>query len=787
MAAKDGIAIVAMVGPFARYASVDKFWESQLDSLTQNHFNPPIISSSKKSPFLQGFKGGLALKESSHTAVNEIQFLYEVFVKGGLFAASQRQKLAVFGELSAVAPNLLTHLNIPNTAIQLVITNAQTPHLQKFLNHIPVTERTILTAMWYLHNNFCDVAIVGSKPAVVLKRAADAIELGDPIIAVIEAAVISDGESGVALFADEIGPEDYYSQLFSLAKNASGQILPYIEKNHSASFGAVEPKLMMNRNGDSLKSTGNVPKTENLFLGSLIKLAMAVNRKIIPSHVWIKESFGIPQNGVEKIKYNHAHQAWMSLAADRKAGLVSVFGDVGVAVTIAEPALPEKGFPRNWQLLCFSGDDARSMRESMMDFASFVETTDLPLSLADVAFTLHTATPQEAHRTALITTDLDESAAELRQKNARFISGIAKPNLQLAFLYPGHGSGYIAMAQELYESEPLFAERMDEYAIHLAEVSGVDICKVLYPSPTDFNDSVKLMQRFAVAHPTLLAVELALTDLWRSWGIEPKFVAGHDVGELAAIVVAGVMQPKDVLTIAYLRGQIFDMQPSGKIITAKLSHHAALQLLNANVRLAAIHSPQLVSLVVESSKVHELSKLLNQKKCWHKILPGSYPFIGENSELFDDLFDFIKELDITSPKTAIFSGFLGKQLQLNHFTNPDYWLSQFIEPVKFSDVVQHILQADVDIALEIGPGNALGAYVRRQSDVLTLASLESPLERCGDSYCILRTLAKLWVNGAKVNWQSFYEGENRRRVHLPVTLPGWIQLLGLPQQNSKVL
>ena len=514
---------------------------------------------------------------------------------------------------------------------------------------------------------------------------------------------------------------------------------------------------------------------------------MAINRKIIPNHVWIKESFGFNQNGVAKIKYNHAHQAWMSLAADRRAGLVSVFGDIGIAVTVAEPALPEKGFPRNWQLLCFSGDDVRSMRESMLDFASYVETTNAPLPLADVAFTLHTANPQLAHRTALITTDLDESAAELRQKNARFIAGIAKPNLQIAFLYPGHGSGYIAMAQELYESEPLFAERMDEYASHLAEVSGVDLCKVLYPSPTEFNDAVKLMQRFAVAHPTLLAVELALTELWRSWGIEPKLVAGHDVGELAAIVAAGVLAPKDALTIAYLRGQIFDMQPSGKIVTAKLSREAALQLLNSDVQLAAIHSHQLVSLVVEASKVHQLSKQLYQKNCWHKILPGSYPFIGENSELFGELFDFIRELDLASPKMPIFSGYLGKQLHTEHFTNPDYWLAQFIQPVKFSEVVQHIVQSGVDVALEVGPGNALGAYVRRQSDISTLASLESPLERCGDSYCILRALAKLWVNGANVDWQSFYEGENRRRVNLPVTLPGWIQLLGLPQQNSRVL
>jgi malonyl CoA-acyl carrier protein transacylase len=787
MAAKDGIAVVAMVGAFSHYSSVDKFWESQLDKLTQNYFNPPIISSSKKSPFLQAFKGGLAVKEISQNAVNDIQFLYEVFVKAGLFTVSQKQNLAVFGELSAVAPNLLTHLNIPNSTIQLVITNAQTPHLQKFLNHIPAPEKTLLMAMWYLQNRFCDVAIVGSKPSIVLKRAADAIDWGNPIVAMITSAVISDGKSGIDLLADKIDQFDYYSQLFSLAKNTSGQVLPFIEKGQSASFGAVVPKLIKQQESGEAMSTINFPEEEYSFMGNFIKLAMAVDRKIIPKNVWIKESFGFNPDGVEKIKFNHAHQAWMSLAADRKAGLVCCFGEVGMSVVISEPELPKKGFPRNWQLLCFSGDDARSMRESILDFASYIETTNETLPIADVAYTLQTANPQFAHRSVLIATDLDESAAELRRKNTRLITGIAKPDLKLAFLYPGYGSGYIAMAQELYESEPLFAERMDEYASHLLEISGVDICKILYPAPAEFNEAVKLMQNFAVAQPILLAVELALTELLRSWGVAAALVAGHDIGELAAIVASGVLQPNEALTIAYLRGRIFDLQPPGKIITAKISREAALELINADVQLAAIHSHQLVSLLVETGKVHDLSKKLYQQNCWYKILPGTYPVIGKKPELFDELFSYIRKLTMASPKTPIFSGYLGKLLQLDHLFNPDYWLEQFIQPVNFQEVVQYLAQLEIDIAVEIGPGNSLGAYVRRQTEIMTLASLESPLERCGDSYCMLRTLAKLWVNGAKIDWQSFYEGENRRCINLPVTLPSWLQILGLPQQNSRAL
>src|SRR6202041_1762628 len=95
--------------------------------------------------------------------------------------------------------------------------------------------------------------------------------------------------------------------------------------------------------------------------------------------------------------------------------------------------------------------------------------------------------------------------------------------------------------------------------------------------------------------PVLVGMQLALTKLWRSYGVEPDAVVGHSMGEVTAAVVAGALTPGDGLRVIATRSRLMSrLAGQGAVALLELDPEATVGLIAdyPGVSLAVYASPR---------------------------------------------------------------------------------------------------------------------------------------------------------------------------------------------------
>ena len=121
-------------------------------------------------------------------------------------------------------------------------------------------------------------------------------------------------------------------------------------------------------------------------------------------------------------------------------------------------------------------------------------------------------------------------------------------NSGTVFVYSGSGSQWAGMGRKLLADEPDFATAVAELEPTFVEQVGFSLQQVLANGePVVGNARVQ---------PVLMGLQLALTELWRSYGMIPDAVVGHSMGEVTAAVVAGALTPAEGLRVIAVRSRL---------------------------------------------------------------------------------------------------------------------------------------------------------------------------------------------------------------------------------------
>jgi len=213
--------------------------------------------------------------------------------------------------------------------------------------------------------------------------------------------------------------------------------------------------------------------------------------------------------------------------------------------------------------------------------------------LPDVAHTLNHHRDGHGQFATVCARDRAQAVAGLQALAAgRSAGGVVGPHQGACepgtvFVYSGQGSHWAGMGRQLLADEPVFAAAIAELEPVFVEHVGFSLQQVIADGEPVSGD--------ARVQPVLMGLQLALTELWRSYGVHPDAVIGHSVGEVSAAVVAGALTVADGLRVVATRSRLMSQfAGEGAVALVNLDAEATEALIAdfPDVSLAGYVSPR---------------------------------------------------------------------------------------------------------------------------------------------------------------------------------------------------
>jgi len=287
-------------------------------------------------------------------------------------------------------------------------------------------------------------------------------------------------------------------------------------------------------------------------------------------------------------------------------------------------------------------------------------------------------------------------------------------NRPIAFLFPGQGT--IPASFSPFSS-------LTKRLLELAEAAGLPLAERMKAGARSG------LTRTENAQPAILIDTLAKEERLRSSGILPDFVAGHSLGEYAALVSAGVISPEAALSVVIERGRLMGRVPGGMAAVLKLSRGeveeicaetgAVIANYNAPGQLVISGDVEAIEAAIELAKARGGRAIrLNVSGPFHS------PAMGPAQ---DALSPRIEALQFNPPKVPVVSGVSGK-VETSPARLKKLLLTQITACVRWEEVVETLVDAGVKTAIEVGVGEVLTRIGRRITDRIEFLSYE---EGCG--------------------------------------------------------
>ncbi|MDQ1353900.1 MAG: hypothetical protein QG657_4209, partial [Acidobacteriota bacterium] len=631
---------------------------------------------------------------------------------------------------------------------------------------------------------------------VILKRLKEAKTDGDNIYAVVKGSAINnDGFNKVGYTAPSIeGQREVIAKALFLA-GVEPETISYVETHGTGTVlgDPIEIKALTlafasdKRNycaiGSVKSNMGHLDSAAGV--AGFIKTVMVLYHRQIPPSLHFKNPNPAIDFENSPFYVNTQLRPWKSHGYPLRAG-VSSFGIGGTNVHVVleewhdiERSREEREGreERNYQLILLSAKTSPALVEMRERLADYLKENPV-LNLADAAYTLQVGR-KAFKRRAILTASSGEDASDILKSADKMQSHLLNEEKQnVVFMFPGQGSQYVDMTRGLYVNEPVFRREMDRCFEILQPITGHDFKKILYPSLEDNRSNItNIIDQTEITQPVIFIVEYALAKLLMAWGINPRAMIGHSIGEYTAACLSGVFSLADALQTICLRGKLMQQLPGGAMLSIPVPEKDLMPLLKGmdNISLAAVNS-SLLSVVSGTHEVVEtFEKQLGKKGYQSRRLHTSHAF---HSAMMDPIVEeFAREVEaviLNKPNIPFLSNVTGTWVAMEDAVDPGYWARHLRQTVRFLDGITELLNdpSSSSIFIEVGPGKVLSTFVRQHADrknrphqVVNL--VRHPQEDTADDKYLLEKVGQLWLYGITPDWHTFHFVGNRKRIPLP--------------------
>jgi len=628
---------------------------------------------------------------------------------------------------------------------------------------------------------------------IVLKPLSAALTDGDPVCALILGSAMSQDGRTNGLIAPSREAQEIVLRDACQAANVSPGSIQYVEAHgtgtllgdsmEAEALGAV---IGENRTdgpcaiGSVKTNIGHLEAAAGI--AGLIKVVLSLQHRTIPPSLhYHTPNPHIPFDALN-LQVQNELKPWPPGSGPALAGVNSFgFGGTNVHVIVREADINKQdnageqifSTASACHLLPLSANSYKSLQSLAGAFQKML-AADGSVAINDICHTASMRRSQYDYRLAAI----GYSRAELSASLQAFLREETDPNLipgcripdrppKLVFVFSGQGGQWYGMGRELLKEEPVFFKAMERINHAIQANFGWSLMDVLYSEVSDSR-----LNEIDVVQPAIFAIQVALAELWQSWGITPDAVVGHSMGEVAAAHIAGILRLEDALQVICRRSQLLKpLRGQGCMLATELSPDQAETLLmghDNDVTIAVINSHASTVLSGNPETMKKIMDSLQHKNLFCKWVNVD---VASHSPQMDILrAELLEVLDGLQPqltKIPIYSTVTGTLADDFSF-DASYWMDNLRKPVLFADAIGQLFDDGFSTFIEIGPHPLLLGAIQQSTRALQQeVGLRPSLRREEpEREVLLSTLGALYTKGFTIDWNKLFPTKGKY-VHLP--------------------